>query len=264
VVTIQAAGLQPEGRRLEGPIIVGGSPADGIVTPGLPPGALRLEARPAGILLAPAVAGLRVAGHAVTVGSTRLLRPGERAVLRGVSLEVVLEEPCVDTRVAAAALLREAAAGACAPTLPHLVVLTGPDAGRRLPLGDQEVLGRGRGASLSLADPRVSRRHVRLRLVSGGATIEDLGAKNGVRLNGVRIERRALPISPADEITLGDTTLALSAPVPGATKPCAANRSPRRREGISSQPLRARRRLRAPLVAAALLALSAAALALAG
>jgi len=268
VITIQADGRPPERCRLDGAVTAGGSQADQIVARGLPPCALRLEPRPAGVVLTPAVPGLRVAGHAVSPGGRRLLRTGEQAALHGVSLRLVAGEPFDSTRTAAAALLRDAA-GAHVAAGPHLVVLTGPDAGRLLPVGPEEVIGRGRGATLCLEDPEVSRRHARLRLGPDRATIEDLGAKNGVRVNGVRMDPstgsgrpgRAYPIGPGDEITLGDTTLALSAPPPARARGRRAA-SPRTLPGKS--PVRHRRRGRGSLLAAALLALSAAALVAAG
>ena len=67
-----------------------------------------------------------------------------------------------------------------------------------------------------------------------------------MRVNGVRIDRRPVPVRAGDEITLGETTVALA---DGAPEPRGAA-GPRSR--------------RASLVVAALLALSAAALALAG
>ncbi|HTN53613.1 MAG TPA: FHA domain-containing protein, partial [Anaeromyxobacter sp.] len=83
----------------------------------------------------------------------------------------------------------------------------------------------------------------------GGALLEDLGAKNGVALNGVRIVGRRT-LRAGDTIGIGETILALELPG-GAPRPRAEGRPrPRRRPG--------------PLAAAALLALAAAALAHAG
>src|SRR5690242_18104916 len=51
------------------------------------------------------------------------------------------------------------------------------------------IIGRGTDCQLALDDPLVSRRHAALRVDPAGVTIEDLGSRNGVMLNGVRIEK---------------------------------------------------------------------------
>jgi hypothetical protein len=194
----------------------------------------------------------------VAPGERRLLRPGEEAELQGVTLALAGAPPPVEdgTRCAAAALLRGAAAGEIAAGA-ALVVLSGPAAGARHPLGAEATLGRGRAATIRLFDPRASRLHARLRSVAGGVTLEDLGSKNGVRLDGVRIEaRRPYPLTPSQELSVGDTLLALEPParVPAADPRPVRGASPAR--SVSAIALR--------LATAALLALSAAALALAG
>ncbi len=154
------------------------------------------------------------------------------------------------TRVAAGALVRDAAGGAAPMAGPHLVVLSGPAAGARHLLRAEQTIGRGRGATITIPDAQASRVHARIRLDGRGATVEDLGSKNGVRVNGIRIERSRCAIHAADEIVIGETAVALQdLPGPDAPGP--------RRDGTR------RVRTASHLLAAALLALSAAALALA-
>jgi hypothetical protein len=201
-----------------------------------------------------AVAGARVGGHPVAPGARRLLRPGEAAELQGSSIAIAPAPPDeAGTRVAAAALLRDAARGDSLVAGPRLVVLTGPAAGERRALGADQTVGRGSRAAIRIRDPRASRLHARIRIGPGGATIEDLGSKNGVRLNGVRIERAPSPLHPGDEVVLGDTALTLEDPWRGA--PVNAD---------AAAPERGPGHTRGHLAAAALLALSAAALAMAG
>jgi hypothetical protein len=221
----------------------GGSLADGVRLSGLAPAALRLEPCPAGVVLTPAVAGLRVAGHPVAPGTRRLLRAGERAEVGGLALR--LDGAGLDgTRAAAGALLAGAVHAG-----PSLVVLTGPAAGARAPLRGTVVLGRGRRARLRLPDPQVSRRHARVRLRGGRAVVEDLGSKNGLRVNGVRVERRPVALAPGDVLALGGTAVALEDPAFAPAPPPAVAPT---------------RRLRPLAAAAVLLALSAAALLVAG
>jgi len=115
------------------------------------------------------------------------------------------------TRTLAAGALRAAARGLPGPPAPRLEVLDGPLAGRWLPLGEEETVGRGAGASLALPDPEASRRHLRLRLLAGVVTAEDLGSKNGSRVNRWRL-RRARRLHPGDELTVGTTRLRLENP----------------------------------------------------
>jgi hypothetical protein len=205
-VVVQRPDTGPASFELGAPATVGGSRADAIHAPALPPAAARLVPVPAGLVIEPAVAGVHVAGRAVAPGARRLLRPGERAELLGAAL--ILEAEDGGTRVAGAALLRDAAAGRAPIAGPHLVVLTGRGAGERHPLGRRQVLGRGRGAGLAIADPLASRRHARLEVADGAATVLDLGAKNGVRLNGVRLDRRPRALATGDILTIGETELA--------------------------------------------------------
>jgi hypothetical protein len=212
---------------------------------------------PAGVVVEAGAPGIRVAGHAVAPGNRRLLRPGERAEFHGAAL--ALERPPPPdgaTRAAAASLLRDAAAGAAAIAGPRLVVLNGPAAGERHPLAAEQTVGRGRAAGIRIADPHASRVHARLRVGPGGTTIEDLRSKNGVRVNGVRVERRPFPLSPGDEVSIGDTLLALEEPVPASPEAPGTASGPGGRSRRRGTPA-------AHAAAAALLALSAVALAFA-
>ena len=256
-IVLQAGTAEPSRRWVEGVATLGGLQADTIAVPGLPPAALRLEPCAAGMVVRPTVAGLRLAGHPVAPGSARLLRPGERAILRGLALELPPGATDGPTRVGAAALLRQAVDGRAFPAGPHLVVLTGGDAGERVALPPELVIGRGRAAGLRIRDPAASRRHARVVRGPAGATVEDLGAKNRLRVNGVAVERRPVALRPGDRITVGETELAYddgAHPAAGPTHRAARPRSP-------CPPHRRARRGARPLAAAGLLAASAAVLA---
>jgi hypothetical protein len=249
-IAVHRPGQPPERLQVSAPRRAGGSHADEILLPGCPPAALRLLPCAAGIVAEIVACGARVAGHPVAPGARRLLRPGQRAELHG--SVIVVERPPSDlpTHAAARALLRDAAAGVPPVPGPHLVVLTGEAAGRRHPLRGEVTIGRGRGAGLRIPDVQASRVHARVRVTPDGVTVEDLGSKNGVRVNGVRVERRC-PLARDDELVVGETALALEDLAPGDGPGADAGRAVRRRQ------------LPAHLLAAALLALSAAALALA-
>lgn len=253
ILTVHAGAAAPVRHVISAPAAAGGSRADAILLPGAPPGALRLVPTAAGVVVEAGTVGVRVAGRAVHPGARRLLRPGERADAAGSTIVLGAPPPADGTRAAASPLLRGEVAG----DGPAVVVLTGPRAGERHPLGAGLTAGRGRAAALRLPDPLCSRVHVRIVPAPGGALVEDLGSKNGVRVNGVKLDRRAGAARPGDEIALGDTALGLE--------------DPWAREGPADEAAspgeRARRSAGAPvpaLAAALLLAVSAAALALAG
>jgi hypothetical protein len=74
----------------------------------------------------------------------------------------------------------------------------------------ENIAGRGAECSLVIDAETVSRRHARITLVRGVATIEDLGSTNGTYLNGSPISS-ATPIESGDEIALGTAVLRIRA-----------------------------------------------------
>ncbi len=89
-----------------------------------------------------------------------------------------------------------------------LVVLVGPDAGKRITVGDGVIIGRdvdGRGL---VVDDGVSRRHLRVsRQTDGSHLVEDLGSRNGTYVNGQRVE--AAPLQSGDKVAVGTGTVLL-------------------------------------------------------
>jgi DNA-binding winged helix-turn-helix (wHTH) protein len=76
-----------------------------------------------------------------------------------------------------------------------------------LSLTDGEHLaGRDDACALVIDAGTVSRRHARITVVSGAATIEDLESTNGTHVNGIRISRPTR-LSPGDELSLGSELL---------------------------------------------------------
>jgi DNA-binding winged helix-turn-helix (wHTH) protein len=74
-----------------------------------------------------------------------------------------------------------------------------------LPPGDS-FIGRSPGVAIQIPDDRVSRRHARIRVGAAGATIEDLGSRNGTFLRGERIGTET-PLADGDEIRIGQDRL---------------------------------------------------------
>lgn len=90
---------------------------------------------------------------------------------------------------------------------------------RTLPLGEGEhFLGRAPEGVVCISSRKVSRRHARILVTPEGATLEDLGSKNGTYLNGRRMEE-AEELTHGDEISIGPATLVFKAFVPdGSTE----------------------------------------------
>src|SRR3954468_12072712 len=72
----------------------------------------------------------------------------------------------------------------------------------------QFAVGRNASCQLSLDDPLVSRRHALLTVRDEGVEIEDLQSRNGVLVNGQRIDRR-VSLQPGDRISIGAQELTL-------------------------------------------------------
>ncbi|RYE88608.1 MAG: FHA domain-containing protein [Myxococcales bacterium] len=72
----------------------------------------------------------------------------------------------------------------------------------------QFVIGRSTDCQLSLDDPLVSRRHAKITIQADGVFVEDLGSRNGVLVDGVRIEGRRR-VTDGNRITIGSQDMTL-------------------------------------------------------
>ena len=77
-------------------------------------------------------------------------------------------------------------------------------------VGPEVIIGRSPECHLTIEDPLVSRQHARIQVLGEEATIEDLGSRNGVRINGRKIDGAHL-LSDGDRIRLGTQELVFSA-----------------------------------------------------
>lgn len=75
------------------------------------------------------------------------------------------------------------------------------------------LIGRDEQCAVSLADPKVSRRHARIVPRDNQLLIEDLGSANGIRINGLKAYNLAL--EDGDKVVLGDSVLLFSGLPPG-------------------------------------------------
>jgi DNA-binding winged helix-turn-helix (wHTH) protein len=82
---------------------------------------------------------------------------------------------------------------------------------REIPLHEGEnILGRTDDAVAWIDSARVSRRHARIVVSGGKATIEDLGSKNGTIVSGRRIDRPT-PLEGGDQIEVGSVLMTFRA-----------------------------------------------------
>lgn len=82
--------------------------------------------------------------------------------------------------------------------------------GQEFPLRRREVtIGRGTLCEVQLSDPKISRKHARLRFGEDNALLEDLGSSHGTLVNGERGEFFVL--KDGDVIAIGDTLLVFKA-----------------------------------------------------
>lgn len=68
------------------------------------------------------------------------------------------------------------------------------------------MIGRAASCQLSLDDPLVSRNHAVISVSEQGVTVQDLGSRNGVKVNGERVEG-AHRVSHGDQIMIGGQEL---------------------------------------------------------
>ena len=69
-----------------------------------------------------------------------------------------------------------------------------------------EAIELGPVLDVVLTDPRVSRRHARVRIDGARLVVEDLASTDGVAVNGARIEEPTT-LSAGDRLTMGGTEL---------------------------------------------------------
>lgn len=80
--------------------------------------------------------------------------------------------------------------GISSKQLAFLEIIGSENDSRRIELGDSEVsIGRIPDCEVQLLVENVSRRHARILYLNEEYQIEDLGSKNGVYVNGIRVEK---------------------------------------------------------------------------
>jgi signal transduction histidine kinase len=102
-----------------------------------------------------------------------------------------------------------------------LLVLQGPDKGRRYELPDAPALLGRESRQLHLSDNTVSRRHAELHPAEGEWILKDLGSSNGTYVNGQRVVN-TYALKLGDQIRVGNTLLVFGAQ-PGIMRAAGGN-----------------------------------------
>lgn len=89
----------------------------------------------------------------------------------------------------------------------------------------QFAIGRSSDCQLSLDDPLVSRRHAVLVVRADTVEVEDLGSRNGVLVNGVRVEKPTRLVD-GDVLTVGQQQLTIAGAKAGPAPPSSRRSAP--------------------------------------
>lgn len=113
-----------------------------------------------------------------------------------------------------------------------LLVLQGPDKGRRFELPDAPALVGRESRSLPLTDNTVSRRHCELLPADGHWVVRDLTSANGTYVNGTRVNG-SINLKVGDQVRVGRTLMVFGAQ-PGVSRTSSGNVTLTGEEGMDS------------------------------
>lgn len=173
--------------------------------------------------------GTRINGEVLPAKEKRLLRDGD--VLAVGPYDLTFDStpaPAHSTEEPTAFIAKRELQGALrglAAEPPCLRAMNGPLEGRRFEIREAQeiVIGREPGVDIVLDDELTSRRHARIRRDWSGTQLEDLGSRNGVRVNRKAVAETRL--ADRDEIEIGSTRFlfidpgALPEPTPRPARP---------------------------------------------
>jgi pSer/pThr/pTyr-binding forkhead associated (FHA) protein len=160
------------------------------------------------------------------------LRNNDMLGIAGVQARYVVVEVARGRSASAGAEDDDSGATRLRMAVPKFVLrgVSGPVFGKAFPVPGPVVIGRAPECDISVASDEVSRRHVQVRPISDGLSVEDLGSSNGTYVNGQRLQQGFL--KPGDELRLDTVRFLLVAPgmeIPASQK--ATVRAPGARRG---------------------------------
>ncbi len=158
--------------------------------------------------------GTQINGSKLPKGEKHLLRNGDVIAIAqfDVTFDRVAEgqksNESGNTQFVARKVVKDVMRGlAAGGDLPYFRVMNGPREGQRIEINDAQeyVIGREDGVEIVLKDDLVSRRHVKIRRDWSGTHAEDLGSRNGFKINKKRTKKKTL--KDRDELEVGGIRL---------------------------------------------------------
>jgi len=158
--------------------------------------------------------GTQINGSKLPKGEKHLLRNGDVIAIAqfDVTFDRVAEgqktNEAGNTQFVARKVVKDVMRGlAAGGDLPYFRVMNGPREGQRIEINDAQeyVIGREEGVDIVLKDDLVSRRHVKIRRDWSGTHAEDLGSRNGFKINKKKTKKKTL--RDRDELEVGGIRL---------------------------------------------------------
>lgn len=158
--------------------------------------------------------GTQLNGKKLPKGEKRLLNNGDTIAIAAfdVVFQRIAAMPRAEngpekTHYVAKALVREALGGVKKGEGPYIRVMNGPREGEKFELteGQELIVGRDPSVDLAFEDDLMSRRHLKVRRDWSGTHVEDLGSRNGIKINRKKLLQKTL--ASRDELEVGGVKL---------------------------------------------------------
>src|SRR3954470_22794987 len=158
--------------------------------------------------------GTQINGQKLPKGEKHLLRNGD--VIAIAQFDVTFDRVAESTKdgspgntqFVARKVVKDVMRGlAAGGEQPYFRIMNGPREGERIEIADAQeyIIGRDEGADIIFKDDLVSRRHVKVRRDWSGIHVEDLGSRNGIKINKKRSPGKTL--QDRDEVEVGGVRL---------------------------------------------------------
>lgn len=157
--------------------------------------------------------GTQVNGKPLPKGEKHRLRNGDIIAIAqfDVTFTHVADLPAdvrsEKTSFVARSLVKDAVRGIKSGEGPYFRIMNGPRESERIEINDAQeiIIGRDETADVVFKDDLVSRRHVKFRRDWAGTHVEDLGSRNGIKVNKKKVNRKTL--KDGDEVEVGNIRL---------------------------------------------------------
>ncbi len=153
--------------------------------------------------------GTQVNREKLPKGEKRLLRSGDTIAIANFDVTfdtistVAEDDGASKTMFVSRRAVKDVMKGLGGGEQPYFRIMSGPTEGERIELleASEIVFGRDPTADVVLNDDLVSRRHAKVRRDWSGAHVEDLGSRNGIKVNKKRAKK--VTLKDRDEVEIG-------------------------------------------------------------